>query len=858
MTSAGTGRTTTELAPYALVRVAALPHPRPVPSEFRTGLDAVVAAEARIAALAPDLADALHDSAAGHSAEFHRRVVLPLRRDVHNGRPPRPAADLGSLPERVPLLGRWLAAHADLARAVEAALAAWPRDLARSRAWLAEVCAADELRRASVLTGPDLLHGLDRTARGRGAPDRRARKAEPTVLRYALRATAKTSPLSWYTHVGWGTWGDGPWPSAEPVSRPAVHRLLVARLVDALGPGLPHRLAPGLRERGGRVLFRRDVPVEGVGRAQVVREEEVDVAATGPLRFVIGLVRDAGPDGLPPDRIAAALAARLTADDADRAARRFVAKTRELGVLVPVSPIHPQDPDAVGSLAAWLAAQPDPGTTSPGTPNPSGNTSPATPANAFPANASRTDTSTATTAPGVPAADTARRLSALAATTAAFATADPPTRVAVLAELSAGWRDLGERLGADLTGVTPVVEDVVLPEPVPVPPGAAPALTRLTPLLVAFDQHVLLRRLIRTRFVERFGEGGVATPVDCSAPLSRAWQDAMDAEAADAAGDPGIRAVLEAREKLAGQVHDGVVTDDVLAAAADLLPAWAASRAGSYGFFAQPTRDGRLVVNRVYAGFGKFTSRFLDLLPGARDAVTRQVLRHTANPVQFRPVRGFNANLHPLLGAREVGEDARWADLPADELEVRHDPVADEVRVTHRGVPLDVLYLGFLIPLALPDRQVPLYSDLACGWVDLDRLRPATTDGGVTARGRLTYGDVVLARRSWDFAVPPAVGVEERAALDVARLRARHGLPEHVFVGPDRGPVTADAYQRALTAGKPQYADLGDPLHLRCLPRLLARFPDGVRLTEALPVPGAGPPGDRVVELIAETYWRVS
>ncbi|WP_447001858.1 lantibiotic dehydratase [Saccharothrix isguenensis] len=800
-------RTTTELAPYALVRVAALPHPRPAPSDFRAGLDAVVVAETRIAELAPDLADSLHDSAAGHSTAFHREVVLPLRRDVHNGRAPRSPVS-GALAERVPLLAEWLAAHEELARAVDVVLAEWPHDLAASRTWLAEVCASDALRRASVLTGPDLLHGLDRTARGLGEPDRKARKAEPTVLRYALRATSKTSPLSWYTHVGWGVWGDGPWPAAEPVSHPAVHRLLVTRLVDALGRRMPHRLAPALRERDGRLLFRRDVPVEGVGRAAVVREEEVDVAASRPLLFLVEVLRDAGPDGLAPDRIAAALALKLTTPDAGRAARAFVAKTLDLGLLVPVSPIHPQDPDAVGSLASWLAPTDD---------------------------------------------DTARGLAALATTTAAFATADPPTRAAVLAQLSDGWRELGERVGADLTGVTPVVEDVLLPEPVPVPPGAAPALTRLTPLLVAFDQHVLLRRLIRTRFVEQFGAGGVATLADCSASLSRAWQESMNVDGLD---DPDVRAVVEARDKLAGQVHDGVVTDDVLASAADLLPAWATRRTGSYGFFAQPTHDGRLVVNRVYAGFGKFTSRFLDSLPGARDAVAHQVRRHTTNPVQFRPVQGFNANLHPLLGAREVGEDARWADLAADELDVRHDPVTDEVRVTHGGVPLDVLYLGFLIPLALPDRQVPLYSDLACGWVDLDRLRAATVDGDVTARGRLTYGDVVLARRSWDFAVPPPVGAEERAALDVARLRARHGLPEHVFVGPDRGPVSADAYRRALTAGKPQYADLGDPLHLRCLPRLLARFPDGVRLSEALPVPGAG--GGRVVELIAETYWRAS
>lgn len=808
MTSAPT-RLTAELAPYALIRVAALPHPAPAPSDLRAALDAVVAAEARISAMAADLADALHDSAHTHSPGFHRRVVLPLRRAVHNGRAPRPAllAELGTLSDRVPLLARWLDARTALATAVDAVRRAWPVDLAASRAWLAQVCSTGELRRASVLTGVDLLHGVDRTAAGRGEPDRKARKAEATVLRYALRATAKTSPLSWYTHVGWGTWADGPWPSVEPVSHPAVNRLLPDRIVAALGPVLPHRLAPGLRERDGRVLFRRDIPVAGGWRALVTKEEEVDVAATGPLRFVIATVRAAGPGGVRPEAVAEALAARLSAADAAKAVD-YVAKMRDIGLLVPVSPIDPQAPDAIGPLAGWL----------------------------------RSHDETA-----------AAEVTRLAEATAAFGTADPPTRAATLAHLAEGWLAVGERLGADLSGIPPVVEDVLLPEPIPVPPGASAALARLTPLLMAFDQQVLLRRLARTRFVEWFGAGGTASLADCAVPLGLAWQDAT--RIGDVR-DPEVVAVLDARAKLADQVHDGTVTDHVLATAADLLPSWATRRPGSYGFFVQPTADARLVVNRVYAGFGKFTSRFLDRLPGARDAVTAQVGRYLPDRAQFRPVRGFNANLHPLLDAREIGEDGRWADLPADEIDVRHDPDADEIRVTHRGAPLDVLYLGFLIPLALPDRQIPLYSDLACGWVDLDPLRTSAVDGGVTVRGRLTYGDVVLARRSWDFPVPPDIGAEEQAAVDTARLRARHGLPEHVFVGPDLGPMSADVYERTLAAGKPQYADLGDALHLRCLPRLLSRFPEGVRLTEALPVPGAGSPNGRVVEMIAETYWR--
>ena len=809
-TSTTARRVTAELAPYALVRVAALPQPPPTASPLRSALEALSAAEAEIAALAPALGEALHDSAGTHSSEFHRRVVLPLRRDLHNGRAPRPAllAALGTLPRRVPLLAEWLSARESAATLAETALRAWPAALAAERAVLATLCRSDSLRRAAVLTGADLLHGLDRTAAAGGNPDRKARKVEATVLRYALRATAKTSPLSWYTHVGWGRWGDGPWPAGQPVAHAEVHRLLLTRLVDSLGARLPHRPAPGLRERDGRVLFRRDVPVGTDHLAQVTREEEVDVAATGPLRFVIATARAAGPDGSALERIAGALAATLSVPDPARTAEDYVARLRGIGLVVPVMPVDPQDRGAVRAVASWLREHDE------------------------------------------PAADD---LTALADTTAAFATADPPTRAAIVGDLADGWRRLGERVGAGLSGVPPVLEDVVLPEPVPVPDRGTDALTRLTPLLVLFDQQVLLRRLARTRFVERFGEGGVASPADCAAPLALAWLDVLDI---GSVRDPEVVAVLRARERVAAMVSGGVIPDEAVAEASGLLPDWAGRRPGSYSFFVQPTADGGLVVNRVHTGFGKFTSRFLDLLPGLRDEVAERLAKALGpGYAQFRPVRGFNANLHPLLGAREVGEDARWADLPADELAVWHDPVADEVRVTHPGEPLDLLYLGFLVPVVLPDRQVPLYSDLACGWVDLDPLRESTMDGPVTRRGPLRFRDVVLARRSWDFPTAPRVGAEDSSALDAARLRARYGLPEHVFVGPDTDPLSAEPPRRT---GKPQYVDLGNALHLRCLPRLLARFPEGVRVTEALPVPGLLPPGERVVELIAETYWRIT
>ncbi|WP_329790678.1 hypothetical protein V1227_01975 [Lentzea sp. DG1S-22] len=44
-------------------------------------------------------------------------------------------------------------------------------------------------------------------------------------------------------------------------------------------------------------------------------------------------------------------------------------------------------------------------------------------------------------------------------------------------------------------------------------------------------------------------------------------------------------------------------------------------------------------------------------------------------------VRGFNPNLHPLLGRAEIGEDPRWAGHTPDALELFHDQEHDELRL---------------------------------------------------------------------------------------------------------------------------------------------------------------------------------
>ncbi|WP_434443048.1 lantibiotic dehydratase [Lentzea sp. E54] len=768
-----------ETAPYALVRLAALPHPdgAAAAAPFRRAVEALAAVEASLAALAGPVSDLLHDSAGTHSDSYHRTVVLPLRRDVHKGRMPRASlrAEADSLVSRYPRLGEWLAAMDERAALTEEIEQRLPDALAAEREVLDSLCGTESLQRAAVISGP-------------GASDHGSGKAEPAVLRHALRATSKTSPLSWYAAVGWATWSpDAPTPDwGTPVAVTRVSQVLLTRLITALLADRtllfdhPHRLAPDVRTDDGHLKFRRDVPARGPLRATVGVEEDVELASSPPLQFLVGLT-GANPKGISPAELASALATRLPDGEADRAPH-YVALLLDIKLLVPVLPVDPQDPAACPALASWLR---DTGRT-----------------------------------------ELADRVISLYRDTLAFADLDAAQRPAALDALFASWETLGRLTGSDLGGVPPLNEDVVLPQPVRL--GRAHgydgvrSLAGLTPLLMLFDRHLAIRRDSRDRFVKEFGHGGSARLAAC-APLLH--------EAMSGAPTGGLGA---SRAQVADLVQDGVITDEVVTAAADLLPAWMRTRPVSYSFFAQPSPAG-LVVNQVHNGFGRFPGRFLDLLPPEAYATVRATLDGVfpRGFAEYRPVHGFNPNLHPLLGRAEIGEDPRWADHTPDALEVFHDQEHDELRLRRRdtGAVVDVLYLGHLMPGSLPGRVAALHADLSCGAADLSPLQPVVDTAGVRVAGRLRYRDVVLGRRYWDF--PSAVLQEAFSSVaGTTALRARHGMPPRLFAGP-------------------LYVDLTNALHLHCLPDLLSRYPGHVKLTEALPAPSG-----RMFEVVTETYRR--
>ncbi|MBH5338189.1 lantibiotic dehydratase [Streptomyces pactum] len=900
-------------APYALVRATVLTYPAqsPAGADLRAVLARLADVERESAALVPALGDDLYASRSGHPPAFHRDVVLPLRRALHNGREPRPAvlAALGDLPRRLPRLARWLTLH-DRRRALLETLdrTAGPA-LDAERAALAALCREPALARATALTSADLLRAVQRA--GDGTADRRTRKEEPNVLRYALRASTKTSPLSWFTAVGWGPlpeppdgrplrrdWGD-PGPLDGPLhTRVTVNRTLTSALTAALldAPhrrvGLPHRVTSTARVTGDRVTYSRSRTVFAGGRYLVTEEDEAELANTGPL----GLVTARALHPVTREELAGHLAAALSgagAGDGRAAAEAFLERLCRAGLLVPTEPVPPQDDDPLGRLTDWLRGLAAPAGAEHRGPAGAEEQGPAGAADGEQPGAEVREPA------GAEDRDLADRIDAVARLTAGFGPATAAERPARVSTLVRHWTELLAAAGRPVPpGAAPLnvlSEDVVAPRPARLDgflDGADhEALAEVTALAELFDLGHLVRRAARDRFVRRYGSGGsCAHPWEFGPETAAAWQDAARIAAldpADRAAFPtgaeefaALRGELADRVRAAGAGRDTADTDvvlpgDLVKGLGERLPRWAVARPAGYACFLQ--RDpaaGLLCVNRVYGGWGRFTSRFLDLLdPRAAEAVSRQIhdaLGPGARPAQLRPVGGFNANLHPLLVPDEIGPDRRWAPIGEPDLELAHDEAADQLRLRLRGTgePLDVLYPGFLAPVMLPRRIAAHLSDLPHGMVDFQPLvprHPLTAPGGrVIVTPRLRHRHVVLLRRRW--LLPPGVlaafvadltaGPEVPAAA-VARWRALLDLPEQVFLHPVAAAPTgrpAEDFLTRLARPKPQFVDLGNALHLRCLAKWLARHPDGAALEEALPAPGGAAAPARAVELVLETY----
>jgi len=194
------------------------------------------------------------------------------------------------------------------------------------------------------------------------------------------------------------------------------------------------------------------------------------------------------------------------------------------------------------------------------------------------------------------------------------------------------------------------------------------------------------------------------------------------------------------------------------------------------------------------------------------------------------------------------------------------------------------VYLGFLLPVALPEVQQVLMCFSPQGMAALDLwtgtgLLPDNNQ--VTRRPRITFGDLVLERQTWTVPAAsfPQRGAEETDShyyLGVNRWRRSHGLPRHVFarVAIDRtksratmGAEEADkaskkADKRPVFSRKPLAVDFDSWFSILLLENLHRVSQSGLLVSEALPGPDQlwahDHEGNRYVsEFIIELYRGV-
>ncbi|MFF7947692.1 lantibiotic dehydratase [Streptomyces griseorubiginosus] len=785
-------------------------------------------------------------------------MLVPLRRDVYNRRSPRQVlrSALGDLDYKSPLLDAWLSARDEIDRLGDRLDAIAEAALRADRAGLAGLCRSEDLQRAVALISENLLRAVQRAAAGNDEPDKQARKSEATVLRYAMRAVTKTNPLSWFSHVSWGHWREAPrgldQRSAGPLAVVRVQRYWLENLVQAVlehrqtRTAVDYQLAQGMRSDGPWLYYRRPSPADKAPPG-LAREEQVALPLTAPLRHVLARV-GVGKTVRQHDLVAD-ITSRLphSPGQAEHAAA-YVAVLVDQGVLQPAFPFDPQAEDVVREASRWLVS--------------------------------------------IGFAELAEVLGDIAADTETYARLPARSRPERLAQIRSHWSAAFSLVGEALPkgSRAPLTEDVVTAGVTTLGAShgsrALPDVASLGPLFELFDGHTVVRRMIRDRFVARFGVGGICDSlVEFADEMVEVWQVSASLNRDGMLGDadnrralsPQVRDLLRIRADLAAAVPgaglDGVVVlpEKLVDDAECGRPFWLCQRPVSFSVFAQPVPDGavtRLCVNHVYGGWGRFTSRFLDHLdPRAKQQVSAQIagaLDGRERAAQVRPVGGFNANLHPRLVADEVSESAAWATLQPENLQLVHDTAGDQLRlrVAATGELISVLYLGFLMPLVLPGRSLPLVTDLESGMVDFGQLVPGedreTAMGRIGYQPRLRYRDVILSRARWRL--PQEMVQAWRAELDkgapvhaASRWRALLGVPEHIFVSAAAPEDSAglNAVMSYTALPRSQYVDLGSALHLRCLSRTLARYPGSLIIEEALPVPKAGV---RTIEIVAETY----
>ncbi|MGW2185343.1 lantibiotic dehydratase [Streptomyces sp. NPDC001719] len=883
------------ISPRFMLRVAGLPveavRALRCPDTGRWA-ERVLREEARLRARGAELSDRLHPLVKGAAGDRERRLLLRLRRDAFNGRLPAGAEEALALlaaadPAAAAEAGDWLRDRRALAALLAEGAPLLAAETTRARAELRGLLGEERLRLGLLLASPELEARLDACIGTDPArrPDKRQRKIERSALAYLYRTACKTSPFSTFTGVALGRFTD----DAEQTihvpevwsGHPRLNVVVLARLAEliAADPGrrgdLPVTLAPGWGRDDDRIRYvRRPVTAGDDGAAvtfDAARDRLFFLRRSGTLERLLALFAERPL--LRHRELVRWLAAERGAEP--RECERYLSALLELGMVqIPAlrTDVHTADP-----LRAFRDALRD------------------------------LDRPWATRL--------AETLEWPVACVDRYATAGAGLRRELLAELRRALTEIQRDLGAPEAALprTLLYEDVRAGSadtavtcglrPWTEAGGPLAALRSIERVLPAFDLTLPQRITLKGFFVARYGRGGRCE--DLLKLVHDFHEDFYDQYATFTArrkpfdeqgayvpepnwlGLPGIAAVDAAREEWSARmrrlwdtargaeeicVHAGTID-----AVAGHLEGVAAGFAPQSHFLQLVPRDGEplAVLNQSYGGLAFPFSRFTHCYDGDGEGLSGRIRRAAAatqpEGAVFAEITGgsvtSNLNLHGRLTDHRIvcpgdtGTVPPEQQIPLADLFVEHDTGADRLVLRSKRLGLEVVpvYLGYLVPLALPEipRTLLLLSPTSMAPLDVwGGVPEGPAEDGVTSRPRVRHGRLVLSRRSWTSpasALPAGVaGDDARRFLEWQRWRAKHRLPRRVFA-----TVTPAAAAPAAGRAKPQYVDFDSWLSLTALEGLLGNPADRVVLREALPdeddLHAVSGRGRHVAELAVET-----
>ncbi|MEV0615171.1 lantibiotic dehydratase [Nonomuraea sp. NPDC050404] len=809
------------------------------------------------------LADAL-GLAVGYVADNAvRRALLELRRDVFNLRLPRvglagTAASVLSA-ETAMELAEWL----ELRRAQEELLPVGEEileaDLAAGRAHLRTLAARPELRHGILLSSPSLDTYMDSYLSRSGTPGKRARKVERSLLEYVYRAACKTSPFSTLTAVALGRFQASATgllqldrPPAGQAGHTRLNLAVLARVAEAVSADtgaladLPVRLTTGWSTERDRVRYVRREQTLGDNDAPVtldaLHESLFYLPDHGMLADVL--------ESLSPDASLrlGELADRLTGAGRPREdVEAYLTRLMRLGLLVaPVLHLDIHEPDPVGGFAARLRTVDRPW-----------------------------------------ANELAGRIEKVADATSCYRSATLAERRALLSSIRSTMADGDHRITAPRTLL---YEDVTLggtqaeADPAAWEAMLAPDLQGLSRILPVFDMVLPQRLMTRGFFLARHGRGGRCDDVvqfvhdfhrdfyDQHLRTSMRWREfdedneylgrpnplyLAEIDALDDARREVIRQMRARLQELPQGMTELVLDDDFIDAVSDRLPS-ATEPLDPRCFFMQLGRGpggGHIaVLNRVYGGLTLQFSRFghcfdEDLLVGLRD----HLAAICPEDALFAELKGgyesTNLNLHgrvtpyELVCPGDVSFRPQAEQVPLEDLFIE-DGADGRLRLRSGRLGREVIpvYLGFLMPLALPEIQRLLlnfsYSTLARIdlWSGTDQ---PLEDDAIGGHPRVRYGSLVIQRRLWKAhpsRLPRPLPGQSRSAHFLAwrRWRREHDLPCRVFVTPDTSSGQEDDQPIAGPA-KPQFIDFDSHFSLMLLDDLVKSADRRLVFVEMLP-----------------------